>query len=57
MDAHRRMVLNTVLFGRAGTGDPGEEAFYRVAEEGLVSYDPAKIHWRAYTVRVRAKTM
>lgn len=37
---------------RTGTGDAGEEAFYRVAEEGLVSYDRAKVNWRAYKVCV-----
>eukprot|EP00903_Cladosiphon_okamuranus_P008689 g8325.t1 len=38
-----------------GAGDPGEEAFYRVAEEGLVWYDPVKINWRAYKRRAKIR--
>lgn len=35
---------------KIGIGDSGEEAFFRVAEEGLVLYDPAKVNWQAYKV-------
>lgn len=31
-------------------GGPGEEEFYRLAEEDLVIYDPRKIQWRSYKV-------
>ena len=33
-----------------GVGSPGEEAFYRLAQEGLVAYDTDKVNWRAYKV-------
>lgn len=45
-----RWHMSSFVRAYSGIGDPGEEAFYRVAEEGLVLYDPARVNWRAYKV-------
>lgn len=34
----------------SGVGGPEEEAFYRLAEEGVVAYDADKVNWRSYKV-------
>lgn len=51
-------LVNTAGVGESGLG---EEAFYRLAEEGVVTYDHAKVNWHAYKVhlslRVGARTV
>eukprot|EP00752_Nemacystus_decipiens_P005170 g4692.t1 len=57
-DAARRLVRlddRVEILHCRGTGDSGEEAFYRVAEEGLVSYDPGKINWRAFKRKAKLR--